>query len=804
MLSALTLIAIAFTVGIAVGEWLSIGAWSALALALAGTGGVAAALVRGRALGVAALALAFAVGVLACAGARPRAPPGLLDGAAWDIEAEVASAPERSFGTTRVPVELRAVEREGARRTATGRVLVLVGGELAEPLLVGDLVRFTAELRAPRGFVNPGPVDSARRAAADHVLAVAGVHAPAALSRLARAPSTWLRVRRLVERLLGAWRARMSGEVAARLDGDRRALVRSLVVGDRGDVSRELDDAFRVAGVSHVLSVSGLHLAIAAFLFYAGVIRLLLRLPRVGRGRPVRRWAALAALPATVAYTIVTGAQVATVRACVVACVWLVGVALGRRAAAEGALATAALLLLGDSPLELFDPSFQLSFAASIGTALVAPRWMPRGLVDVETSGATRLAKRAIAWVVRLAAASAAAILATLPIGAWHFAQLAPAGIFSNLVVVPLAEMGVVPVGLSGCALASAHLPLGGALISLAGLGAGAMGGFVRWFASWAPSWRVPAPSLVELSAWYVGLGAIAIAGRRARWLVAGCALVVAGSLAVRWMARATSTTLTATFLDVGQGDACVVELPHGRVAVIDGGGSFDPSFDPGEQVIAPFLWRRGIRRIDLLVLSHPHPDHANGLGFLVESFAVGEVWTNGAPTTQPGTVHLLQAAAARGAKVGAPRPLELGGALIEPLAPLGPDGALALDPAASENDSSLVVGISWRGRRLLFAGDLEAEGEAALLSTGRAVAADVLKVPHHGSRTSSSAPFLAAVRPQLAVISVGERNRWGFPDAGVLERYDAIGARVLRTDRDGAVAIHVGGDGRLTSETMR
>ena len=233
-------------------------------------------------------------------------------------------------------------------------------------------------------------------------------------------------------------------------------------------------------------------------------------------------------------------------------------------------------------------------------------------------------------------------------------------------------------------------------------------------------------------------------------------------------------------------------------MVVIDGGGSFDPAFDPGEQVLAPFLWRQGIRHIDLIVLSHPHPDHANGLGFLVENFAVGEVWTNGQPTTQPGTVRLLAAAAQRGVPVRLPRPLELAGVRLVPLT--GMSGA---DPAASENDNSLVLALEYAGRRLLFAGDLEADGEAALLATG-GLRADVLKVPHHGSRTSSTEPFVAAVHPSLAVISVGERNRWGFPNPAVVARYLAAGARVLRTDTDGAVAVSLSADGKLQAGPAR
>ena len=149
---------------------------------------------------------------------------------------------------------------------------------------------------------------------------------------------------------------------------------------------------------------------------------------------------------------------------------------------------------------------------------------------------------------------------------------------------------------------------------------------------------------------------------------------------------------------------------------------------------------------------------------------------------------------------LGQPRILDLGGARLEPLWPYDDTGALATDPARGENDNSLVLRVGWRGRALLFAGDLEADGEAALLARGP-LAADVVKVPHHGSKTSSTADFVAATHPKIAVISVGERNRWGFPNPGVTARWRGAGARVLRTDRDGGVTVTVDKRGRVAAE---
>lgn len=789
MPSALGLIALAFTFGIACGEWLALSVPAALLLTGAVLLTLGLARRREHAVGLAALGVALALGGLATAGARPRPPAELFD-ERCTIEGRVAFAPERTATGLRLPVDLRAIERDGRRQTAGDRILLLLQGSPLEPLLPGDLVRATVRLHRPRGFLNPGAADAARRSAAVGVVAVAGLRAPA-LSRLIEPPVKG------VARAVMAWRALLRTEVGRHLRGSARSLVASLVLGDRGDVPPALEEAFRDAGVAHVLSVSGLHLAIAAFLFYVGLRRLLVRWSRLARAHSVQRLAAVAALPAVVVYTLVTGAQVATVRACVVALVWLTAVALCRRTTALQALAVASLLILSASPLMLFDPSFQLSFAAAAGTATLAMRGSPPAL------GRT-LSGRLFRWAARLIISSAAAIAVTAPIGAWFFAQLSLGGLVSNLIVVPLAELGVVPVGLAGAVLGAWGVPGAGHLLRLAGALADLMAAFTLLFAKWVPAWHVPAPNLVELVAWYGALVALAVAGRRGGRVVFGAALLVCGSVAWRLAERAWGRTLTATFLDVGQGDACVVELPHGHVIVIDGGGgTFDPDFDPGRLVVAPFLWRRGIGHIDLVILSHPHPDHANGLPYLIEHFAVGAVWTNHEPTRQSGTVSLLAAAARRHVPVPSPRSLQLGGAAVVPLAPLDGGGRLAVDPARGENDNSLVIAVSYAGRRLLFTGDLEADGEAALLARVETLGATVVKVPHHGSRTSSTPELVAATRPQLAVISVGGNNRWGFPHPTVVARWRGVGARVLRTDQGGAITVTVDRAGAVAASAL-
>jgi competence protein ComEC len=276
--------------------------------------------------------------------------------------------------------------------------------------------------------------------------------------------------------------------------------------------------------------------------------------------------------------------------------------------------------------------------------------------------------------------------------------------------------------------------------------------------------------------------------------LAAAATLAVWGSIAR--LARARSSDLVATFLDVGQGDAIVIELPHGHAMLVDGGGSFDPSFDPGELVIEPFLRTRHIERLDLVVMTHPHPDHMNGLARVLERFPVAELWDPGETSDLPAYSRLLALSRARGVGRGPPGHRDLGGATIDVLGPLG--GASL---ARSTNDNSLVLAIRYAGRTLLLPGDIERPSERELLAAGAPLRAEVLKAPHHGSRTSSSPEFLRAVAPRFAVFCAGADNRFGFPHPDVVARFPCP-TRV--TGRDGAVTVTVHADGSWGQAALR
>jgi competence protein ComEC len=250
-----------------------------------------------------------------------------------------------------------------------------------------------------------------------------------------------------------------------------------------------------------------------------------------------------------------------------------------------------------------------------------------------------------------------------------------------------------------------------------------------------------------------------------------------------------------ATFIDVGQGDSTLVQTARGSAILIDGGGTRDNRFDVGGRVLAPYLHDRGVRTIDLMVLSHPHPDHMNGLLAVLKDLTVREVWASGLDTALPGYAEFREMVNRRKVafrEVSAGDSAERGGARLEVLHPGRSFRQRKAKAYAEENDRSLVIKVTLAGRVLLFPGDIHANGERELLKTAPGLTCDVLKVPHHGSRTSSTAGLVETLRPRVAIITVADGNLYRHPSEEVVERYVDQGASVYRTDRHGAVTVRL------------
>src|SRR5438094_209601 len=336
------------------------------------------------------------------------------------------------------------------------------------------------------------------------------------------------------------------------------------------------------------------------------------------------------------------------------------------------------------------------------------------------------------------------------------------------------------------------------ALFQLAGLVLRPGIAVVRWLA--APGWAavdVPIPSVVELALCYGALAGLLLAPGRVGRLLAAIALAGLVADAGWWVHERFDDRLRATFLDVGQGDAAVLELPAGRVVVVDAGGFPGGEFDTGAAVVAPFLLTRKVLRLDAVAMTHAHPDHFGGIGYLLAHFHPREFWWSGVPGSGVEWERLAAAVQASGARI---RRLDSATAVADSVTVLHPPPELG---KTSINDSSLALRVA-RGRfGVLLTGDIEARAEQRLLARPDLLPSTVLKVPHHGSRTSSTPAFVSAVAPLLAVMSVGADNRYRLPAPEVERRYGSRGTCVLRTDRCGAVTVETDGN-RLVVHAAR
>ena len=525
-------------------------------------------------------------------------------------------------------------------------------------------------------------------------------------------------------------------------------------------------------GTWHLIAVSGVQVGLvggAAWL----VIRALCQPLALVWARGGLKWpAALGVIVAVLAFTDAAGAPPSAVRAAIMASAIAVGRAAGASVGAWEGLSLALCGTLCWDPTAVDHLGFQLSFAAIAGVILWSSRitrWLP---LD---------SPRLLRWLATTLGATLGATLGTLPVVAWQFQTLSPLAPITNLLVGPLLGAVATPAAVAGFGVAALHLR-----------GAAAGGELLLTVADTATDLSLRVLGPLDVAPWHPAVGAIgavllAVAALfpRRPVVVAAIYLFVLG---FRWPAPSEDGRLVVQFLAVGQGDGAVVSFPDGRVWLVDAG--------PSPDAVLETLRRQGILHLDRVVLSHPHPDHFGGLAAILENLRVDELVVPRAPRLAPvrgrtpeserAFADLLTLASRRQVAVDfaeLPAPARL-------LHPWHGWSSPARDPV---NDESVVFRLDFRARRFLFTGDVEKAGEAELLAHHAAdLHADVLKVPHHGSRTSSSWPFVTAVNPQVAVISCGEDNRFHHPNPQALAHYR--GRRVYRTDRDGTVVVSTDG----------
>jgi competence protein ComEC len=658
----------------------------------------------------------------------------------------------------------------------------------------GDWIRFKASLRPVKNFKTPGAFDIETWWATRKVLVTGYVKGPLDIAIVGHSGSSvaMARARYLIE----SARKQLLIAIDRVFDGDVKGFAAALLVGENSWLSPEIKNAFSRTGTSHLLAVSGLHMGLMA-LFTGGLVRfLLLRSRWIALRLPVKKIATLCALLGVIIYAGLAGLSPSAVRATIMVIAFGAAYMFARPQTPLNSLAIAAWCILLYEPLDLFNISFELSFAAALFLILFSDSFKLKK-DELRTGWLTLKMCQLKSFML----VSIVATLGTAPLVAWYFQRVSILTLPANMILVPLTSMMILP-GLMLGALAMAASPaLGAYMWRFTGYAIGLGLDIIKYISGreWAAI-SMPRPGIWQIGLFYLALmlSALALCGpykKKVSYTIFSFASIFALLSIVPWpLIIPQQDALRLHVLDVGQGLSQVVELPGRRLMVVDGGGLMGSDFDVGERVVAPFIRTLGYSRIDILVASHPEHDHIGGLPALIRGFTVGELWTNGdsADDTQSWK-DLMRECAQRHVRrrvFGRDEAFSVKDALIEVMTP-----EKCPELADTFNARCLVVMISYKGRSMLLTGDIDKGREACMVSNGL-TDTDVLVMPHHGSKTANSQEFINAAMPMLAIASSGWRNHLGLPKPEIIERYKGIKSRILRTDKDGAITVDLKDNG--------
>jgi competence protein ComEC len=693
----------------------------------------------------------------------------------------------------------------------------LVLRENRSPLVAGDRIEFRARIRVPLNRGNPGEYDWEIDCKHNEILWMASVLGSDAVVVLRRgnslAPRAILfRAREDMSCFLDDHAGRYSGYF---LDQQSvcnvRAIIKGLVLGDLGEISPDVYKSFIDSGLVHALSASGLHVAIVVMLIFVVARAIVWTLPTVLLWLPFKKIGASASVPAMIIYCLLVGSRVPAIRSTIMGLVVAAAILMDRKWHSLNSLAVAAIIILFFYPLSFFTISFQLSFVAVAGILFLAPPLMKHiyGMSQDESAnpheqksktGDLSFPKKALLSLVVVGLTSFAATLAITPLLLHTFHSFPVYTIPANLLTDAMMT-GVLGLGL----LASIIGPFWPDPAALILFPAELLTYLIVKIAELFSSLPFSTIKIGYLgtSGFIFMCGCVVLIFQRLQKISrhnvivasVASACIIGALVLYAWLDR-NRTDLRVTFLNVGKADAAFAQ-PRGSNGVLIDGGLANQYFDSGRGILIPFLQWSGIRTLDGMVMTHPDMDHMGGLLVTMSQILPARFWWNPVEVQSAYLDKILTAAAKAQAAINpadrACEPVKLGSCALRFLnrpQPAGTDNR----SHRNVNNASVVCRLECRAVSFLFTGDLERQGEDELLAAGVPLAASVLKVGHHGGKTSTSRRFLETVRPEVAVISADYPVARGSPSRETLARLESAGVRILWTGRDGAVIIETDG----------
>lgn len=671
------------------------------------------------------------------------------------------------------------------------------------PLRYGKHLTITGVLREPQSKRNPGGFDYQAYLERQNV---SGIIYHQGLLQIGKQsglpPLRWIEALRF--RTEGIIDAAYS-KVVASTENDislHAQLLKGILLGKRGDVPTETLDIFRNSGTFHVLAVSGLHVGLIALFCYLGLS--VFRLPK--------KLVCLLTIIAVLIYACLVGFRPSVFRASLMAVLFLFATIIDRDADIFNLLAVAALVLLLLNPTQLWDVGFQLSFVAVASIVYFVQKmekplrkfWQPSESGD--DSRLIKIKNAGVKWLILSYLVTFAAQVGTGPLIAYHFYRAYPLGLIVGPFAVGLVSL-IVGVGMASVCVGFIWLPIAKLLAMVNHF---LMFIFLKLIGIFGQDWGIMkiAPPTLGLIAIYITVCLCITHWRYVykQWRVGS---VIGLSVVAVWVWDSAfheeGRLLEMVTLDVGQGDAAIIRFPDRRIMLVDGGIQrtyFDEKkkqqvdYDVGKRIIEPYLDSKNIRRIDMVMLTHPDLDHGGGLGYILQNYKVGQLV--GIPDMElDSKTHerLRNIAKARNLQYSFPYAGKIELTPSATLTLLHPIDAASIDLMDDDkNDDSLVMKLSYGLVDILFTGDIEAKAEDRLIASQQDLRSEIIKAPHHGSRTSSTADFLDAVQPRYAIFSLGKGNQYQFPHADVVSRYQVRNCIQLRTDERGAITMKTDG----------